>query len=70
MVKDLIRFYLTGEAFLELTDISGTNLINVRDRDYDASLLAWWGSAICATSFRPLNAPPIAAATLPTTSRS
>ncbi|WP_258962855.1 FGGY family carbohydrate kinase, partial [Klebsiella pneumoniae] len=25
MVKDLIRFYLTGEAFLELTDISGTN---------------------------------------------
>ncbi|EPC3762226.1 carbohydrate kinase [Klebsiella michiganensis] len=43
MVKDLIRFYLTGEAFLELTDISGTNLINVRDRDYDASLLAWWG---------------------------
>ncbi|QGN38180.1 FGGY-family carbohydrate kinase [Klebsiella oxytoca] len=43
MVKDLIRFYLTGEAFLELTDISGTNLINVRDRDYDSSLLAWWG---------------------------
>lgn len=70
MVKDLIRFYLTGEAFLELTDISGTNLINVRDRDYDASLLAWWDSAICAINFRPSGSPPIAAATLPTTSRS
>ncbi|MFK9875172.1 FGGY-family carbohydrate kinase, partial [Klebsiella pneumoniae] len=43
MVKDLIRFYLTGEAFLELTDISGTNLINVRDCKYDDELLAWWG---------------------------
>lgn len=43
MVKDLIRFYLTGEAFLELTDISGTNLINVRDCQYDDELLAWWG---------------------------
>ncbi|EPL6513875.1 TPA: carbohydrate kinase, partial [Klebsiella pneumoniae] len=42
MVKDLIRFYLTGEAFLELTDISGTNLINVRDCKYDDELLAWW----------------------------
>lgn len=36
-------FYLTGEAFLELTDISGTNLINVRDCKYDDELLAWWG---------------------------
>ena len=43
MVKDLIRFYLTGQAFSELTDISGTNLINVRKRDYDLSLLEWWG---------------------------
>ncbi|QTF06508.1 carbohydrate kinase [Brenneria izadpanahii] len=43
MVKDLIRYYLTGEAYLELTDISGTNLISVRDRDYDDELLDFWG---------------------------
>ncbi|STT52726.1 putative L-xylulose kinase [Klebsiella pneumoniae] len=47
MVKDLIRFYLTGEAFLELTDISGTNLINVRDCKYDDELLAWWDLMNC-----------------------
>ncbi|MGP4883336.1 FGGY family carbohydrate kinase, partial [Klebsiella pneumoniae] len=27
----------------QLTDISGTNLINVRDCKYDDELLAWWG---------------------------
>ncbi|ELU1438437.1 MULTISPECIES: FGGY-family carbohydrate kinase [Providencia] len=43
MVKDLIRFYLTGEAYQELTDISGTNLINVRDRCYDDEILEFWG---------------------------
>ncbi|SUC44916.1 L-xylulose/3-keto-L-gulonate kinase [Providencia stuartii] len=46
MVKDLIRFYLTGEATQELTDISGTNLINVRDRCYDDELLAFLGRTI------------------------
>lgn len=43
MVKDLVRFWLTGEACVELTDISGTSLINVRERRYDDELLAWWG---------------------------
>jgi len=40
MVKDLVRFWLTGEACVELTDISGTSLINVRERRYDDELLA------------------------------
>ncbi|CAM6447192.1 FGGY-family carbohydrate kinase [Citrobacter portucalensis] len=55
MVKDLIRFYLTGEAYLELTDISGTNLINVRDRKYDDELLAWWGLADLRTKLPPVK---------------
>ncbi len=56
MVKDLIRFYLTGEAFLELTDISGTNLINVRDCKYDDELLAWWGLDELRDKLPPSNA--------------
>ncbi|POT58502.1 carbohydrate kinase [Citrobacter amalonaticus] len=55
MVKDLIRFYLTGEAFLELTDISGTNLINVRNRDYDDELLTWWGLADLRDKLPPIK---------------
>lgn len=55
MVKDLIRFYLTGEAGVELTDISGTNLINVRDGDYDEALLAWWGLDELASKLPPLK---------------
>lgn len=55
MVKDLIRFYLTGEAFLELTDISGTNLINVRDGNYDDELLAWWGIAELRDKLPPIK---------------
>ncbi len=55
MVKDLIRFYLTGEAFLELTDLSGTSLINVRERDYDDELLAWWGLADVRNKLPPIK---------------
>jgi L-xylulokinase len=55
MVKDLIRFYLTGEAFLELTDISGTNLINVRDCCYDDALLEWWGLADIRSKLPPFR---------------
>lgn len=45
MVKDFIRFRLTGEAFLELTDASGTSLINNRTEDYDDEILETWGIA-------------------------
>lgn len=55
MVKDLIRFWLTGEASLELTDISGTNLISVRDRGYDDPLLAWWGLADLRDKLPPIR---------------
>jgi len=42
-VKDFIRFKLTGEAFAELTDYSGSNLLNVSERRFDRELLAEFG---------------------------
>jgi L-xylulokinase len=41
--KDYIRFRLTGEAFAEVTDYSGTNLLNLRERRFDPALLAEFG---------------------------
>lgn len=43
MVKDYLRFKLTGEAYLEITDASGTSLLNVRDRCYDKEMLRFFG---------------------------
>ncbi len=43
MCKDFIRFKLTGEAFAEITDYSGTNLVNVIKVDYDDELLDDFG---------------------------
>lgn len=41
--KDYVRFCLTGEAWAELTDFSGDNLVNLHTRDYDRELLACFG---------------------------
>lgn len=43
MCKDYIRYCLTGEAYAEITDLSGTNLMNVRDVRYDEDLLKEFG---------------------------
>lgn len=43
MCKDYIRYCLTGEAYAEITDLSGTNLMNVRDVKYDEDLLKEFG---------------------------
>lgn len=43
MCKDYIRFCLTGAAYAEITDLSGTNLMNVRDARYDIELLKEFG---------------------------
>jgi L-xylulokinase len=40
---DYIRFMLTGEAYNEATNISGTALMNVRDVSYDRGMLAAFG---------------------------
>ncbi len=54
-VKDYIRFRLTGEAYAELTDISGTNLLNLHTREYDLSLLAEFGLEECLDMLPPLR---------------
>lgn len=42
-VKDYIRYRITGEAYGEYTDFSGSNLINLRTGAYDRELLACFG---------------------------
>ncbi|MDR1338627.1 MAG: carbohydrate kinase [Prevotellaceae bacterium] len=43
MVKDYIRYRLTGERRAEITDMSGTGLMNVVDETYDAAVLEAYG---------------------------
>lgn len=38
-VKDYIRFRLTGEAYAEITDYSGSNMMNLKERRFDRQLL-------------------------------
>lgn len=45
MAKDYSRFRLTGKIQAELTDFSGTSLMNLQTRDYDDELLADFGIA-------------------------
>ena len=54
-VKDFIRFKLTGEAFAELTDYSGSNLLNVRDACFDRELLAEFGIEELFDALPPLK---------------
>jgi len=43
MCKDYVRYRLTGEAFAEVTDYSGLNLMNVHDLRYDPDVLDAFG---------------------------
>jgi len=43
MCKDYIRYRLTGEVYAELTDMSGTSLMNVGTGQYDAKVLGAFG---------------------------
>ncbi|MCL2366383.1 MAG: carbohydrate kinase [Oscillospiraceae bacterium] len=54
-VKDYIRFRLTGEAYAELTDISGSNLLNLQTRQYDRALLKLYGLDDIWGSLPPLK---------------
>ncbi len=45
MAKDYTRFRLTGKINAELTDMSGTSLMSVRDRAYDPEILEAFGIA-------------------------
>ncbi len=53
--KDYIRYRLTGEAYGEMTDFSGTNLVNLYTRDYDARLFGWFGIPEMADKMPPLR---------------
>lgn len=41
--KDYVRFRMTGEARAEMTDYSGSNLLNLHTKSYDKDLLALFG---------------------------
>ncbi len=43
MCKDYIRFRLSGKIFGELTDMSGTSLLNLQTKKYDRKLLEIFG---------------------------
>jgi len=53
-VKDYIRFRLTGIAAAEITDYSGSNLINCSTRDYDSELLELFGLSDLKEALPPL----------------
>ena len=54
MVKDFTRFRLTGEAAMEITDLSGTSLIDVGHGCYDAEVLQAWGLADLQSIMPPI----------------
>lgn len=52
--KDYVRFRLTGEARAEVTDYSGTGLMNLRTGAFDKTLLALFGLEAMAEKLPPL----------------
>ena len=55
MCKDYIRYRLTGEAWAEVTDFSGTSLMNVRTLSYDEQLLESFGLSSVMQKLPPLR---------------
>jgi len=54
-VKDYIRFRLTGEAWAEITDYSGSNLLNCSEKRFDKALLAEFGLEDLMDALPPLK---------------
>ena len=54
-VKDYIRFRMTGEAYSEMTDISGSGLMNVRDACFDREILDCFGIGETYEKLAPLR---------------
>lgn len=55
--KDYIRYMLTGEAYGEITDMSGSSLMNVRDVCYDKELLEDMNLGMIYDKLPPLKYP-------------
>ena len=53
--KDYVRFRLTGEVYGELTDYSGTGLVNLHTKDYDAEILKLFGIEEVMNALPPLR---------------
>lgn len=54
-VKDYIRFKLTGLAFAEITDYSGSNMLNLRDKCFDQDLMNEYGLGELFDALPPLK---------------
>ncbi len=55
MAKDYTRYLLCGNIDAEITDMSGTNLMNVRDVKYDRDLLVAFGLESVMTKLSPIK---------------
>lgn len=53
--KDYIRFRLTGEAYAEMTDYSGTGLMNLHTAQFDRELLELYGIPEVYEALPPLR---------------
>ena len=53
-VKDYIRYRLTGEACCEITDMSGSGLVNLHTRSYDREILSLLGLSWAWEKLPPL----------------
>ncbi len=53
-VKDYIRFRLTGKAHAEITDYSGSNLLNCATKSFDSDLLALFNLEHLVEALPPL----------------
>lgn len=54
-VKDYIRYMLTGEAYSEYTDCSGSNMVNLKSKQHDKELMKLFGLEECYDKLPPLR---------------
>lgn len=54
-VKDYIRYRMTGEAYNEYTDCSGSNLVNMKTGKHDRELMELFGLGECYEKLPPLR---------------
>ena len=54
-VKDYIGYRMTGEAYNEYTDCSGSNLVNMITHEHDRELMALFGLEECYEKLPPLK---------------
>lgn len=53
-VKDYVRFKLTGEAYAEITDVSGSGIVNIKEKAVDQRIFDVLGMSDCFRLIPPL----------------